>query len=104
MRFSETMLQLGAALAYGVGGSCMKLSDGLRRPIPTAGLYALFILGATLQTIAMRRTDLGVSYILVLGFEAIVAFGLAIFLFGETVAPLKAVAVLLILIGVVLLY
>jgi small multidrug resistance pump len=97
------LLQLGAALAYGFGGACMKLSDGLRRPLPTLGLYALFMLGATLQTLGLRRADLGVSYILVLGLEAVVAFALALFVFGETVGPVPAFGVFLILVGVFLL-
>jgi small multidrug resistance pump len=103
MSSGTLLLQLGAALAYGLGGACMKLSDGLRRPLPTVGLYALFMLGATLQTLGLRRADLGVSYILVLGLEAVVAFALALFVFGETVGPVPAFGVILILVGVFLL-
>jgi multidrug transporter EmrE-like cation transporter len=81
----------------------MKLSDGLRKPLATIGLYVLFGLGATLQTLALRRTDLGISYVLVLGLEAIVALGIALFAFHEVIAPLRAVGVVLILAGVALL-
>jgi multidrug transporter EmrE-like cation transporter len=97
------VLPLLAALAYALGGACMKLSEGFRRPLPTVGLYALFLLGATLQTVQLRRADLGVSYVLVLGLEAVVAFGIALLLFGETVAPVRAVGVALILAGTFLL-
>ncbi|MGO9264230.1 MAG: hypothetical protein ACLQBA_04970 [Candidatus Binataceae bacterium] len=44
-----------ASVIYAVGGLCMKLSNGLTRPFPTAILFALFMLGATLQTLGMRR-------------------------------------------------
>lgn len=81
----------------------MKLSDGLRRPVPTLCLYALFMLGATLQTLGLRRADLGVSYVLVLGLEAVVALALALLVFGETVGTLPAFGVILILVGVFLL-
>ena len=76
------LLQCGAALAYGLGGACMKLSDGLRNPAASAGVYGLFCLGATLQTISLRRTGLGVPYVVVLGLEALVALGIALFAFG----------------------
>ena len=81
----------------------MKLSDGFRAPLATAGLYVLFVLGATLQTLALRRTDLGISYVLVLGLEAIVALGIALFAFREVIEPIRAVGVVLILAGVALL-
>ena len=51
----------------------------------------------------MRHTDLGVSYILVLGLEALVAFGLSLLAFGETVSPARLLGVALILVGAVLL-
>lgn len=103
MNMSNFGLQLAAALAYGFGGACMKLSDGLRRPAAAAGVYVLFCVGATLQTLSLRHTDLGVSYILVLGLEALVAFGLALLAFGETVSPARLLGVALILVGAVLL-
>ena len=97
-------LQCTAALSYGLGGACMKLSDGLRRPTSTIGVYALFAFGATLQALSLRRTELGVAYVLVLGLEALVALGLALLVFGESVSPQKAVGVALILIGAFLVH
>jgi small multidrug resistance pump len=103
VRLETLLLQLAAAISYAFGGACMKASDGFRRPFATIGLYVLFILGATLQTVSLRRTDLGVSYVLVLGLEAIVAVGLALLIFRETIAPVHALGVGLILTGVYLL-
>jgi len=103
VKFETHVLPLAAAIAYALGGACMKLSEGFRRPLPTLGLYALFLLGATLQTLALKRADLGVSYVLVLGLEALVAFGIALYFFEETVAPLRALGVVLILAGTFLL-
>jgi drug/metabolite transporter (DMT)-like permease len=44
-----------------------------------------------------------VSYVLVLGLEALVAFGLALFAFGETVSPARLLGIALIVVGAVLL-
>jgi len=103
VKLEAHVLPLAAAIAYALGGACMKLSEGFRRPLPTIGLYALFLLGATLQTFALKRADLGVSYVLVLGLEAVVAFGIALYFFDETVAPIRALGVVLILAGTFLL-
>jgi quaternary ammonium compound-resistance protein SugE len=60
-----------AAAAFSIGGLLMKLSAGLTRPLPSAGFLILFVAGASVQAIGMRRTDLGVAYIFVLGLEAV---------------------------------
>ncbi len=95
-----TLLVLGAALSFTTGGIFMKLSEGLTKPWPTTGLLVLFLLGACLQTLAMRGADLGVTYIIILGVEAVLAFLFGWWLFGEHVTWLKAAAVGLIVMGI----
>jgi multidrug transporter EmrE-like cation transporter len=63
-----------AALFFTVGGIFMKLSEGLTKFWPTMIVFALFVTGAALQTLAMKREDLAVSYLVVVGLEAILAF------------------------------
>lgn len=92
-----------AALAFTLGGVFMKHADGLRHAGPVAGFVALFGVGAALQSQAMRRAELGPTYILVLGLEAILAFGLGVWLFGESVTPARVAAVVLIVAGIALL-
>lgn len=96
-------LLVSAALSYSVGGYFMKLSDGLARPGPTALVLGLFCVGAILQTIAMRHGELSVTYIIVLGLEAITALTLGLFFLGEGVTALKLAGVLLITLGIVVL-
>lgn len=90
-----------ASLFYAVGGLCMKLSMGLSKPLPTAMLFALFLIGATLQTLGMRREDLGVAYIMVLGLEAVAALALSVFALEEACPPSRLIAVGLIIGGIV---
>ncbi len=92
-----------AALAFTLGGVFMKYADGLTHAGPTAAFVALFGVGAVLQSRAMRGAELGTTYILVLGLEAILAFGLGVWLFGESVTVPKAAAVVLIVAGIALL-
>mgnify|MGYP003299445846 CR=1 FL=1 len=62
-----------ASALYAIGGLFMKLSSGMSRPAPTVAFLMLFVGGAVFQALGMRRTDLVVSYIFVLGAEALVA-------------------------------
>ena len=89
-----------ASIIYAVGGLCMKLSEGLTKPLPTAALFVLFMIGATLQTLGMRRADLGVAYILVLGMEALAAVALSFFFLDERWSVSRLGAVTLVVVGI----
>ncbi len=97
------LLSIAAVATFALGGVCMKYSEGLTRPLPTALLFILFCAGAAAQTLAMRHEEMAATYILVLGLESILAFTLGVLLFSESAAPLRILAVLLVTAGVVLL-
>jgi multidrug transporter EmrE-like cation transporter len=69
-----------AALFFTVGGVFMKLSEGLTKFWPTVIVFALFLAGAALQTLAMKREDLAVTYLWVVGLESILAFAFGVLL------------------------
>ncbi len=90
-----------AALFFTVGGVFMKLSDGLTKFWPTLIVFALFLIGAALQTLAMKREDLAVTYLLVVGLESILAFLFGVLVFSESCTPVRVAGVLLITGGIV---
>jgi multidrug transporter EmrE-like cation transporter len=92
-----------AALSFSIGGYFMKLSAGLTQLRPTVMMFAFFSIGAVLQTIAMRNEQMAITYIVVLGFEAITALGLSLFLLNESASPSKLAGVALVVAGIVLL-
>lgn len=94
---------VASALAFAVGGIFMKLSQGMTQLPGTIGLFACFILGAALQTLALRQADLGVAYIAVLGLEAALAFGFGVYFFQEVITPWRLLAVGLIVGGIAIL-
>ena len=69
----NVLLPVAAAAAFAFGGVCMKYSEGLTRPVPSALLFVLFCAGAAAQTLAMRHAEMGATYILVLGLESVPA-------------------------------
>jgi quaternary ammonium compound-resistance protein SugE len=92
-----------ASAAYAVGGLFMKTSAGLSRPAPVVAFLALFAGGSLLQALGMRDADMGTAYVFVLGVEAVIALGLSVVYLHERVSAVRAVAVLLVIAGVMLL-
>jgi multidrug transporter EmrE-like cation transporter len=90
-----------AALFFTVGGVFMKLSEGLTKFWPTVIVFALFLVGAALQTLAMKREDLAVTYLWVVGLESILAFAFGVLLFSESCTPARIAGVLFITGGIV---
>ena len=81
----------------------MKRADGLQHAGATAGFLALFVLGAIVQSEAMRGEGLAVTYLIVLGLEAALAVAFGQLIFGEAMTAMKACATALIVFGVALL-
>ena len=81
----------------------MKMSDGVRKPWPVAAFLALFVLGALLQALAMRRDDMGVVYVAVLGLEAVAAVAISVVVLREEFSVARAVAIGLVFAGAALL-
>jgi quaternary ammonium compound-resistance protein SugE len=92
-----------AALSFSIGGYFMKLSAGLTQLRPTVLMFAFFSVGTVLQTVAMRGEQMAVTYIAVLGFEAITALALSMILLKESGSMSKFAGVALVLAGIVLL-
>jgi small multidrug resistance pump len=90
-----------AALFFTVGGIFMKLSEGLTKFWPTMIVFALFVTGAALQTLAMKREELAVTYLVVVGLESILAFLFGVLLFSESCTPVRIAGVLLIAGGII---
>jgi quaternary ammonium compound-resistance protein SugE len=91
---------LVAALLFASGGLFSKLSNGVTRPGATAMFLALFAGGAWLQALAMKRTDLGVAYIFVLGAEAVITVILSSLVLGEHYTASRLGAIALVVIGI----
>jgi quaternary ammonium compound-resistance protein SugE len=89
-----------AAVLYAVGGIFMKMSVGVTRAWPTLGFLTLFMCGAIVQAIGMRNSDLGPSYVMVLGAEAVAAILLGIIFLREGYTLSRIAAVVVILLGI----
>lgn len=97
------LMVLAAAVSFTVGGIFMKFSQGLSYLIPSLLVYFFFCTGASLQTLATGKSDLGGTYIFVLGLEAILALLFGVLLFKENYSFLKLLGVSLVVTGIIFL-
>ncbi len=93
-------LSVLAAGAYTMGGFFMRKAEGFAHALPAAMVFACFCVGAALQTLAMKRSELSVNYILVLGLEAALALLLSFGWLQESVSPRKLAGLVLIAAGI----
>ena len=98
-----TMFVVGAALLFALGGYFMKLSRGLTEALPTSLVFVSFCAGAALQTLAMRNETMTVTYVIVLGLEAVAAYLLGTILLQEPTSLMKVGGIALIVAGITLL-
>ncbi len=96
------LILLLAACAYVAGGIAMKWSNGFANIGASVGVFAGFVLGAALQTYAMRLESLGVGYVVVLGLEALLAVLAGVLFFEEALAWRNVAGVTLVVAGIVL--
>jgi multidrug transporter EmrE-like cation transporter len=93
------LMAAAAALFYTLGGVCMKFSEGFSQPIPTALVYLTFLAGVSLQIYITSNAHLGITYILVLGLEAVCAVLFSLLIFKESYTPLTLAGIFLIALG-----
>jgi multidrug transporter EmrE-like cation transporter len=89
-----------AAALYVAGGALMKSSRGLTRLVPAVALALIFSAGALIQAKAMRYEQLGPSYVVVLGIEALLAVVAGYLFFAERVTVKTLSGVVLVLLGI----
>lgn len=80
----------------------MKQSAGFTRLVPSIITLVAMLASFALLSLAMRALPLGTAYIIWTGIGAIGAFIIGIILLGESVSPVRILAAVLILSGIVL--
>jgi quaternary ammonium compound-resistance protein SugE len=80
----------------------MKQSAGFTRLLPSIITLVAMLASFALLSLAMRALPLGTAYIIWTGIGAIGAFIVGIILLGESVSPVRILAAILILSGIVL--
>lgn len=85
-------------IAWAVG---LKYSDGFTRLVPSALTAVAMIISVVLLGWAMKGLPLGTAYAIWTGIGAVGTVIVGIFLFGESMAPLRLLSVALVVAGLI---
>jgi quaternary ammonium compound-resistance protein SugE len=91
-----------AGLLEVVWATAMKQSHGFSRPWPSTIMAVGMIASFALLSWSMRSLPLGTAYTVWTGIGAVGAFIVGIAMFGEAMTPMRVVAALLIVCGLVM--
>jgi small multidrug resistance pump len=93
---------LAAAILLEIAGTtCVKLSQGFSRPLPSVLLFVFYALSFVLMTIAVKRIDISVSYAIWSGVGTALIALIGVAWFGETLTMVQAGSIVLIIAGVI---
>jgi small multidrug resistance pump len=91
----------GAILLEIAGTSCMKLSEGFSRLIPSVLIFVFYGLSFVGLTIALKKIDVSLAYAVWSGIGTAIIAVIGIIYFREPLTLIKVLSILLIILGVV---
>ena len=84
-----------------MGTTCMKLSEGFTRLIPSVLVFLLYGVSFAFMILALKKMELGVVYAIWAGLGTAMIALIGIVWFQESVSLMKIVSILFIVLGVV---
>lgn len=98
----QSWLILAGAIVLEVAGTtAMKCSDGFTKLIPSVLIFVFYAASFTVLTFALKKIEVSVAYAVWSGVGTVLITLIGILYFSETLNSLKAMSILLIILGVV---
>ena len=98
----QSWIILSVAILLEVAGtSCMKLSQGFSRLIPSILIFVFYGLSFVGLTFALKKIDVGIAYAVWAGIGTALIAAIGMVYFKEPLTLIKLVSILLIITGVV---
>jgi len=95
------LLLVGAVTMEVIGTTALKLSDGFSRLVPTVVTVCGYLMAFIALGFVLKRMEVGVAYAIWAGLGTALVALVGVFFFGETMNWIKAVSLVLIVIGLV---
>jgi small multidrug resistance pump len=92
---------MGAIVAEVGGTTCLKLSYGFTRLVPSLGVVVLYSLSFVLLATVLKAMDVSVAYAIWSGVGTALVAAIGILVFGEPLSAARLVSVGFIILGVV---
>ena len=83
------------------GTTCMKLSEGFTKWVPSVLIFVFYAISFTLMTFAVRKLDLSITYAIWSGVGTFLIALIGLFWFKEPLTVLKVVSMALVIAGIV---
>lgn len=97
-----TWLYLALAIVLEVSGTtCMKLSEGFTKTVPSILLFVFYTLSFSMLTLALKKIDVSVAYAVWSGVGTALIATIGVLWFKEPATAIKLISLGLIIIGVV---
>lgn len=97
-----TWLYLVLAILLEVSGTtCMKLSEGFTKVVPSILLFVFYTLSFGMLTLALKRLDVSIAYAVWSGVGTALIAAIGVLWFAEPATALKLISLALIIAGVV---
>ena len=90
-----------AILLESAGTTCMKLSNGFTKVLPSALILVFYVLSLSLFTISLKGIHLNIAYAIWSGLGVALVALIGVLIFKESLSPLKLVSLLWIIIGII---
>ena len=99
---SKSWLYLIGAILFEVSGTtCMKLSEGFSRLIPSVLIFVFYSCSFTLMTLAIKHLEVSIVYAIWSGIGMALITAIGIFVFDESASVMKLVCIVLIMVGII---
>jgi len=99
---SKSWIYLIGAILFEVSGTtCMKLSQGFAKIIPSILIFVFYSCSFTLMTLAIKQLEVSVVYAIWSGIGMALITAIGIFVFGESASLLKLISILFITVGII---
>ncbi|MFN6488334.1 MULTISPECIES: DMT family transporter [unclassified Nostoc] len=99
---STSWIYLLMAILFEVSGTtCMKLSQGFTKIVPSVLIFVFYGLCFTFLTLALKKMELSVAYSVWAGLGTILIALIGIVWFRESATLIKLVSIALVIIGVI---
>ncbi|SMF05684.1 DMT family transporter [Desulfovibrio gilichinskyi] len=95
------MILIASIICEVSGTSCLKLSDGFSKIIPTVSVFVFYGLSMWGLSVVLKKMDVGVAYAVWSGLGTAIVVLIGIFFFGERITPVRFCSLLFIVIGVI---
>ena len=84
-----------------IGTTCMKLSEGFTKTLPSVLMFVLYALSFSALTLALKKVQVSVAYAIWSGMGTALIATIGVLWFKEPVNMLKLVSLVLIILGVI---